>query len=182
MTAVRTTAWKVYKDILSRNVASWLAVDLVNKIDLLNPFLLLTVYPAHPLHLAMRISVNFRPPRLDYVCVCSIGMCECDVPNMAWSFLTVNVHPGNGQHFNTFPFFIYIESVGTSVVGDSGTLGSYRGKNLRIVRMKTITIFISSCILNKPSLIANVWPRWYLIEGHLLTLFWFNCGYCFDTF
>ena len=50
-------------------MASWLAIDLVNKIDLLNPFLLLTVYPAHPLHLAVRISVNFRPPRLDWLCV-----------------------------------------------------------------------------------------------------------------
>ena len=69
-------------------------------------------------------------------------MCECDAPIIANLFLTVNVHPGNGQHFNTFPFFIYIESVGTSVVGDSGGLGSYCGKNLRIVRMKTITISI----------------------------------------
>ena len=155
MIAGRPTAWKVYKSILSHNVDSWLSIDLVNKIDLLNPFLLLTVYPAHPLHLAMRISVNFRPPRLDYVCVCSIGMCECDVPNMAWSFLTVNVHPGNGQHFNTFPFYIYIESVGSSKYGDSGWLGSCCEKNLRIVRMKTITIFISSCILNKPSLIDS---------------------------
>ena len=134
---------------------SWLSIDLVNKIDLLNPFLLLTVYPAHPLHLAMRISVNFRPPRLDYVCVCSIGIGECDVPILANLFKPVNVHPGNCQRFNTFPFFIYIEKVGTSVVGDSGTLGSYRGKNLRIVRMKTITIFIWATILNKPSLIDS---------------------------
>ena len=133
----------------------WQSIDLVNKIDLLNLFLLLTVYPAHPLHLAMRISVNFRPPRLDYVCVCSIGIGECDVPILANLFKPVNVLPGNGQHFNTFPFYIYIESVGTSVVGDSGGLGSYRGKNLRIVRMKTITIFISSCILNKHSLIDS---------------------------
>ena len=78
-----------------------------------------------------------------------------DVPILANLFQPVNVHPGNCQRFNTFPFFIYIESVGISVVGDSGGLGSYRGKNLRIVRMKTITIFISSCILNKPSLIDS---------------------------
>ncbi len=122
---------------------SWLSIDLVNKIDLLNPFLLLTVYPAHPLHLAMRISVNFLPPRIDYVCVCSIGMCECDVPILANLFKPVNVHPGNGQHFNTFPFFIYIESVGTSVVGDSGGLGSTFEIGRRLMRIKTITIFVS---------------------------------------
>ena len=124
----------------------WQSIDLINKIDLLNPFLLLTVYPAHPLHLAMRISVNFRPPRLDYVCVCSIGMYECDAPILANLFKPVNVLPGNCQRFNTFPFFIYIESVGTSVVGDSGGLGSYRGKNLRMMRqnahLKMITVFI----------------------------------------
>jgi hypothetical protein len=124
-------------------VDCWQSIDLVNKIDLLNPFLLLTVYPAHPLHLAMRISVNFLPPRIDYVCVCSIGMCECDVPILANLFKPVNVHPGNGQHFNTFPFFIYIESVGTSVVGDSGGLGSTFEIGRRLMRMKTITIFVS---------------------------------------
>ena len=124
-------------------MASWLAIDLINKIDLLNPFLLLTVYPAHPLHLAMRISVNFRPPRLDYVCLCSIGIGECDVPILANLFKPVNVHPGNGQHFNTFPFFIYIESVGTSVVGDSGGLGSTFEIGRRLMRMKTIIIFVS---------------------------------------
>ena len=124
-------------------MASWLAIDLINKIDLLNPFLLLTVYPAHPLHLAMRISVNFRPPRLDYVCVCSIGIGECDVPILANLFIPVNVHPGNGQHFNTFPFFIYIESVGTSVVGDSGGLGSTFEIGRRLMRMKTIIISVS---------------------------------------
>ena len=125
---------------------SWLSIDLVNKIDLLNPFLLLTVYPAHPLHLAMRISVNFPVPSVDYVCVCSIGMCLIDVPILANLFKPVNVHPGNGQHFNTFPFFIYIESVGISVVGDSGGLGSYREKKLRMMRqndhLKMITVFI----------------------------------------
>jgi len=127
-------------------VDSWLSIDLVKKIDLLNPFLLLTVYPAHPLHLAMRISVNFPVPSVDYVCVCSIGMCLIDVPIMPTPFALVNQLPGNGQHFNTFPFFIYIEKVGTSVVGDSGRLGSYRGKNLRMMRqnahLKMITVFI----------------------------------------
>jgi hypothetical protein len=124
-------------------VDCWQSIDLVNKIDLLNPFLLLTVYPAHPLHLAMRISVNFLPPRIDYVCVCSIGIGECDVPILANLFKPVNVLPGNGQHFNTFPFFIYIESVGTSVVGDSGGLGSTFEIGRRLMRMKTITIFVS---------------------------------------
>ena len=82
-------------------------------------------------------------------------MCLIDVPILANLFKPVNVLPGNCQQFNTFPFFIYIESVGTSVVGDSGGLGSYRGKNLRIVRMKTITIFIWATILNKPPLIDS---------------------------
>ena len=112
----------------------WQSIDLINKIDLLNPYLLLTVYPAHPLHLAMRISVNFRPPRLDYVCVCSIGMYECDAPIIANLFKPVNVLPGNCQRFNTFPFFIYIEKVGISVFGDSGGLGSTFEIDLRLTR------------------------------------------------
>ena len=78
-----------------------------------------------------------------------------DVPILANLFKPVNVHPGNGQHFNTFSFFIYIESVGISKYGDSGRLGSCCEKNLRIVRMKTITIFIWATILNKPPLIDS---------------------------
>ena len=82
----------------------------------------------------MRISVNFRPPRLDYVCVCSIGMCLIDVPILANLFKPVNVHPGNGQHFNTFPFFIYIESLCDQRIGDSGGLGSTFEIGLRLTR------------------------------------------------
>ena len=53
------------------------------------------------------------------------------------------MHPGNGQHFNTFPFYIYIEKVGTSVVGDSGGLGSTFEIGRRLMRLKTIIIFVS---------------------------------------
>ena len=66
--------------------------------------------------------------------MCSIGIGECDVPILAKLFKPVNVHPGNGQHFNTFPFYIYIEKVGTSVVGDSGGLGSTFEIGLRLTR------------------------------------------------
>ena len=120
----------------------WQSIDLVNKIDLLNPYLLLTVYPAHPLDLAMRISLNLPVPSVDYVCVCSIGMYECDAPIIANLFKPVNVLPGNCQRFNTFPFFIYIEKVGTSVVGDSGGLGSTFKIGRRLMRLKTIIIFV----------------------------------------
>ena len=82
----------------------------------------------------MRISLNFRPPRLDYVCVCSIGMCLVDVPILANLFKPVNVHPGNCQRFNPFPFFIYIESLCDQRIGDSGGLGSTFEIDLRLMR------------------------------------------------
>ena len=57
-----------------------------------------------------------------------------DVPIMPTLFALVNQLPGNGQHFNTFPFFIYIEYLCDQRIGDSGGLGSTFEIDLRLTR------------------------------------------------
>lgn len=68
----------------------------------------------------MRISVNFPVFSVDYVCVCSIGGVCVDVSNVYPINSSVNQGATYVSDSTHFPFYVYIESVGISKVGDSG--------------------------------------------------------------